>query len=118
MTLQKNTATSVAKKLRVSPRKLTLVANLIKGMNVNEAVMVLTFCRKAIALQVKKCLQSAIANAENNFGYDIDNLVVSKSVVGKALVMKRHMARAKGRAGRINKFFSNLYITVEEVGGI
>jgi len=76
----------------------------------------LTFCRKAIALQVKKCLQSAIANAENNFGYDIDNLVISKSTVGKCLVLKRHIARAKGRAGKINKFFSNLYITLEVVG--
>ena len=118
MSLQVNTAKAVARKLRVSPRKLTLVANLIKGMKVNEAVMTLTFCKKGIALQVKKCLQSAIANAENNFGYDIDNLIVSSSVVGKALVMKWHMARAKGRAGKINKFFSNLYITVQEIEGI
>ena len=114
MSQQKNVATAVAKKLRISPRKLTLVANLIKGMRVDEALMQLTFCRKAIAIEVKKCLQSAVANAENNFGYDIDSLFVASSVVGKALVMKRHMARAKGRAGRINKFFSNLYITVQE----
>jgi large subunit ribosomal protein L22 len=116
--VEKKLANAVAKKLRVSPRKLTLVANLIKGMKVNEALITLTFCRKAIALQVKKCLQSAVANAENNFGYDIDNLIVSKSVVGKSFVMKRHIARAKGRAGKINKFFSNLYITVEEIEGI
>ena len=115
---KKNTASAAAKKLRISPRKLALVANLIKGMKVSEAIMALTFCKKAIALQVKKCLQSAISNAENNFGYAIDNLVVLRSVVGKSLVMKRHMPRAKGRASRINKFFSNLYITVEEVEGI
>jgi large subunit ribosomal protein L22 len=112
--MSKNTSRAIAKKLRISPRKLSLVANLIKGMKASHAVMVLSFCKKAISLQVKKCLLSAIANAENNIGLDIDNLVVKTSTVGKALVMKRHMPRAKGRGARINKFFSNLYITLEE----
>jgi large subunit ribosomal protein L22 len=110
-----SSAQAISKKLRVSPRKLALVASMITGKKVDEAIRDLTFCRKAIAVSVKKCLRSAIANAENNFGLDIDNLVVSRATVGKALLMKRFRARAKGRAGRIDKFFSNLYITVEEL---
>jgi large subunit ribosomal protein L22 len=112
--MSKNTSSAIAKKLRISPRKLALVANMIVGMKASNAIMALSFCKKSIALQVKKCLLSAIANAENNKGLDIDNLFVKLSTVGKALVMKRHMPRAKGRAARINKFFSNLYITLEE----
>ena len=108
-------AKAIAKSLRVSPRKLNLLASFIRNMKVSEALAQLTFSRKRIAGEVKKCLQSAIANAENNFGMDIDNLVVSNATVGKALVMKRFMARARGRGARINKFFSNLYITVTEV---
>jgi large subunit ribosomal protein L22 len=109
-------ANATAKLLRVSPRKLNLVAGFIRNMKVSEALMQLTFSRKRIAKDVKKCLQSAIANAENNFGLDIDNLVVTNATVGKALVMKRFMARGRGKAGKIDKFFSNLYITVTEVG--
>jgi len=118
MELKKNTANAIVKKLRISPRKLTLVANLIRGKSVQVALFDLTFCSKVIASQVKKCLQSAISNAENNFGLDIDNLIVSRSVVGNSHVLKRQMARAKGKSGRINKFFSNLYITVEEINGV
>ena len=110
-----NSAKAVARLLRVSPRKLNLVAGFIRNMKVSEAIVQLTFSPKRIAKDVKKCLQSAVANAENNFGLDIDNLVVTNATVGKALVMKRFMPRARGRAGKIEKFFSNLYITVTEV---
>lgn len=114
--INKNSAIAVAKSLRVSPRKLNLVAGSIRNMKVSEALVQLTFSHKRIAKEVKNCLQSAIANAENNFGLDIDALVVTSATVGKALVMKRVMPRARGRAARINKFFSNLYITVTEGG--
>ncbi len=110
-----NSATAIAKSLRVSPRKLNLLATSIRNMKVSEALVQLTFSPRRIAKDVKKCLQSAVANAENNFGLDIDILFVTSATVGKALVMKRIMPRAKGRAARINKFFSNLYITVTEV---
>ena len=111
----KNFAKASARLLRVSPRKLNLVAGLIRNMKASDAMVQLTFSKKRIALAVKKCLQSAVANAENNMGLDIDNLVVTSATVGKGLVMKRILPRAKGRAGRIDKFFSNLYITVTEV---
>ena len=110
-------AKSVAKMLRVSPRKLNLVASAIRNLKVSEALIQLTFMKKRIALSVKKCLQAAIANAENNHGLDIDNLVVISSTVGKAMVMKRMMPRARGRAGAIKKYFSNLYITVTDTSG-
>jgi large subunit ribosomal protein L22 len=112
----KNSANAVARLLRVSPRKLNLVAQSIRNMKASEALVQLTFSRRRISEEVKKCLQSAIANAENNFGLDIDELVVVSATVGKAMVMKRVMPRARGRAARINKFFSNLYITVTEGG--
>ena len=112
-----NSAQSIAKSLRVSPRKLNLVAQSIRNMKVEDAIVQLSFSPKRISQDVKKCLQSAIANAENNFGLDIDSLVVSSATVGKALVMKRVMIKARGRAARINKFFSNLYITVTEKRG-
>lgn len=101
-------------RLRTSPRKLNLVAEMIRNEHVSNALLQLTFCSKRIAIDVKKCLQSAIANAENNQGLDIDNLVVSSATVGKAMVMKRFRARAKGRGARILKPFSNLYITLSE----
>ena len=107
-------ATAKARLLRGSPRKLNLVASMIRGMKVDEALLQLSFSKKRIALAVKKCLQSAIANAENNNGLDIDSLVVTSATVGKGLLMKRMRPRAKGRGMRINKFFSNLYITVTE----
>ncbi|GAB4163445.1 MAG: 50S ribosomal protein L22 [Rickettsiaceae bacterium] len=101
-------------RLRTSPQKLNLVAAMIRNMKVSDALVQLTFSPKRIAVDVKKCLQSAIANAENNMGLDIDSLFVSSATVGKAIVMKRFRARARGRGARINKPFSNLYITVSE----
>ncbi len=114
---KKSFATASARSLRVSPRKLNLVASSIRNMKASEALIQLTFSPRRIAKDVKKCLQSAVANAENNLGLDIDALLITSATVGKALVMKRIMPRAKGRATRINKFFSNLYITVTEVEG-
>lgn len=105
-----------SKKLRTSPRKLNLVAATIRNMKVSEALVQLTFSKRRIAIDVKKCLQSAIANAENNMGLDIDNLYVAEASVGKSLVMKRVRPRARGRSAKINKPFSNLYITVSERG--
>jgi len=105
-----------SKKLRTSPRKLNLVAATIRNMKASEALVQLTFSKRRIAIDVKKCLQSAIANAENNKGLDIDNLYVSEAWVGKSLVMKRVRPRARGRSAKINKPFSNLYITVSEKG--
>lgn len=102
--------------LRVSPRKLNLVAALIRNMSAAEAMVQLQYCKKRISGDVRKCLQSAIANAENNHGMNIDALYVDSATVGKAMVMKRSMARARGRGARIMKFFSNLYITVKERG--
>ena len=101
--------------LRVSPQKLNLVAGLIRGKKVATALADLEFSRKRIARDVRKCLESAIANAENNHDLDVDDLVVVEAFVGKALVMKRFHARARGRAGRIEKPFSNLTIIVREV---
>lgn len=113
--MENNTAKAIAKRIRISPQKLNLVASSIRNMKVEDAIIQLTFSKKRIAQDVKKCLQSAIANAENNHDLDIDSLVISEATVGKALVMKRMRARARGRSARIHKFFSNLYITVKEV---
>jgi len=113
----KNSVTATAKLLRTSPRKLNLVAEMIRNMKASDALIQLSFSKKRIALSVKKCLQSAIANAENNNGLDIDSLFVTSATVGKGLLMKRMMPRAKGRGMSIKKFFSNLYITVTEVEG-
>ncbi|WP_448952950.1 50S ribosomal protein L22 [Labrys neptuniae] len=113
--LPDNEAKAVARMLRVSPQKLNLVASLIRGKKVDSALADLTFSRKRIAGDVKKTLQSAIANAENNHGLDVDDLVVSEAYVGKAFVIKRFHARARGRAGRIEKPFSNLTVVVRQV---
>src|SRR3954470_2370180 len=113
--LADNEAKAVARMLRVSPQKLNLVAALIRGKKVSAALADLEFSRKRIARDVKKCLESAIANAENNHNLDVDDLVVSQAYVGKALVMKRFHARARGRGARIMKPFSNLTIVVREV---
>jgi len=110
-----NEAKAVARMLRVSPQKLNLLAQLIRGKKVERALADLQFSRKRIALDVKKTLESAIANAENNHDLDVDDLVVAQAFVGKALVMKRFHARARGRAGRVEKPFSNLTIIVREV---
>jgi len=101
--------------LRVSPQKLNLLAQLIRGKKVERALADLEFSRKRSALDVKKTLESAIANAENNHSLDVDDLVVAQAFVGKALVMKRFHARARGRASRVEKPFSNLTIIVREV---
>ncbi|AEV38378.1 50S ribosomal protein L22 [Pseudovibrio sp. FO-BEG1] len=114
-TLADNEAKAVARMLRVSPQKLNLVAASIRGKKVGTALADLTFSRKRISGDVKKCLMSAIANAENNHDLDVDNLVVAEAFVGKALVMKRFQPRARGRVGRILKPFSNLTIVVREV---
>ena len=101
--------------LRVSPQKLNLVAQLIRGKKASAALADLEFSRKRIAKEVRKCLESAIANAENNHDLDVDDLVVKEAFVGKALVLKRFHARARGRGARILKPFSNLTIVVREV---
>jgi large subunit ribosomal protein L22 len=114
-TLADNEAKAVARMLRVSPQKLNLVAALIRGKKVASALADLEFSRKRIAKDVLKCLQSAIANAENNHDLDVDELVVAEAHVGKALVMKRFTARGRGRAAGIHKPFSHLTIVVREV---
>jgi len=113
--LKDNEAKAVARMLRVSPQKLNLLAQLIRGKKVDTALADLEFSRKRIAVEVRKALESAIANAENNHSLDVDDLVVAEAHVGKALVMKRFSPRARGRAGRIEKPFSNLTIVVREV---
>lgn len=113
--LKDTEAQAVARMIRVSPQKLNLVAALIRGKKVSTALADLTFSRKRIAGTVKKTLESAIANAENNHELDVDSLVVAQAFVGKALVMKRFHARARGRASRVEKPFSNLTIIVREV---
>jgi large subunit ribosomal protein L22 len=113
--LSENEAKAVTRNIRVSPQKLNLVAQLIRGKKVSTALADLSFSRKRIAGDVKKTLESAIANAENNHDLDVDDLVVAQAFVGKALVMKRFAARARGRASRIEKPFANLTIIVREV---
>jgi large subunit ribosomal protein L22 len=107
-------AMAIVRNIRVSPRKLNLVAQQIRGKKVERALNELTFSPKRIAGVVKKTLQSAIANAENNHDLDVDDLVVKEASVGKNLVMKRFHARARGNAGGIEKFFSQITIVVEE----
>ena len=103
-----------AKSIRTSGQKLNLVAQSIRGQKIKQAIDQLTFSRKRIARQVLKVLNSAIANAENNFGLDIDRLIVDEAFVGKSIVMKRMRPRARGRAARILKPFSKLTIIVRE----
>jgi len=114
-TLAENEAKAVARMLRVSPQKLNLVAGLIRGKKAATALADLQFSRKRIAVDVKKCLESAIANAENNHDLDVDALVVAEAHVGKGLVMKRFSPRGRGRSGRIFKPFSHLTIVVRQV---
>jgi len=113
--LKDNEAKAVARMIRVSPQKLNLVAQMIRGKKVASALADLEFSRKRISTEVRKCLESAIANAENNHDLDVDDLVVAEASVGKALVIKRFSARGRGRVGRIFKPFSNLTIVVREV---
>lgn len=110
-----NEAMAKVRMLRTSPQKLNLVAQLIRGKKVDKALTDLTFSKKRIAEDVKKCLQSAIANAENNHNLDVDELVVAEAYVGKNLVMKRGRPRARGRYGRIMKPFSELTIKVRQI---
>ena len=111
-----NEAMAVALSLRTSPRKLALVAGMISGMDAGKAVVALEFSRKRIAGPVKKTLESAIANAENNHQLDVDSLVVAEAFVGSGMMMKRWTPRGRGRVGRIRKRFSNLTIVVREAG--
>jgi large subunit ribosomal protein L22 len=112
--LADNEALAVGRLIRVSPRKLNLVAELIRGMEASRALAQLAFSRKGIAPEVKKVLESAIANAENNHDLDVDRLYVAEASVGKALVMKRFAPRARGRVNVIRKPFSRLRIVVRE----
>ena len=113
--LKDNEAQAVLRTVRVSPQKLNLVAQLIRGKKASVALAELEFSRKRISAQVRKTLQSAIANAENNHDLDVDNLVVAEAHVGKSLVMKRFSPRARGLVGRILKPFSHLTVVVREV---
>lgn len=107
-------AQAIVSNLRISPRKLNLVAAMIRNMPAERAVATLTFSKRRIAQQVKKALQSAIANAENNHQLDVDRLVVSRAEVGRSIVMRRFHARGRGRAARVEKWFSHLKIVVAE----
>jgi large subunit ribosomal protein L22 len=113
--LAENEARAVTKLLRVSPQKLNLLAQLIRGKKVDKALADLTFSRKRIARDVKKTLESAIANAENNHDLDVDALIVSEAYVGKGLVMKRLKPSARGRASRIEKPFAQITVIVRQV---
>lgn len=110
-------AKAVARNLRVSPQKLNLVAQLIRGKKVSTALADLEFSQKRIAKDVRKCLESAIANAENNHDLDIDELVVAQAFVGKSIVMKRIQFHGRGRTGRVTKPFSNITIVVSQKAG-
>lgn len=112
--LAANEAKAVVRQIRVSPQKLNLVAAMIRGMRVSDAINQLTFSRKRIAVDVKKALQSAIANAENNHNLNVDSLYVKEAFVGKNLVMKRMHTRGRGRSAGILKPFANLTIVVRE----
>ena len=112
--LDETEAMAIARRLRVGPQKLNLVAATIRGHDVNQALAELTFSKRAIAREVKKVLQSAVANAENNHQLDVDRLYVSEASVGKSMVMKRWRARARGRSARILKPWSRLRVVVRE----
>lgn len=114
-TLKDNEARAVTRLIRVSPQKLNMVAQLIRGKKVDRALADLTFSRKRIAQDVKKTLESAVANAENNHDLDVDALVVAEAYVGKNIVMKRLRPRARGRATRIFKPFSQMTVVVRQV---
>ena len=113
--LPENEAKAVLRNVKISPQKLNLIAQLIRGKKVGHAMADLTFTRKRIAEDVKKVLASAIANAENNHGLDVDNLIVAEAYVGKNLVLKRFHARGRGRSGKIMKPFAQITVVVREV---
>lgn len=112
--VNENEAMAYGKYLRTSPQKLNLVAQMIRGKNAGRALVDLEFSKRRIAQDVRKLLQSAVANAENNHGLDVDRLVVAEATVGKSVVMKRFRARARGRAARIEKKISNMTIVVRQ----
>jgi large subunit ribosomal protein L22 len=112
--LPENEVQAVGRTIRTSPRKLNLVAGLIRGKKASAALAELTFSKRRIAQTVKKVLQAAIANAENNHQLDVDRLVVTRAEVGRSVVMRRFHARGRGRASRIEKWFSHLKIVVAE----
>ena len=112
--LAETEAQAILRNVRVSPRKLNLVAGLIRNRTAQDAVATLTFSKRRIAEDVKKVLESAIANAENNHQLDVDRLVVTRAEVGKSMVMRRFQARGRGRAARVEKWFSHLKIVVAE----
>jgi large subunit ribosomal protein L22 len=116
--LAENEALAVARNLRVSPRKLNLLAQLIRGKACDRALAELQFSHKRISHDVRKALQSAIANAENNHQLDVDRLYVVEATVGKSIVMKRFSPRARGRAARIEKPFANLRLVLRERGEV
>jgi len=113
-TLSDTEAQAIVSNIRVSPRKLNLVAGMIRNQPASAAIATLTFSKRRIAQQVKKALESAIANAENNHQLDVDRLVVSRAEVGRSVVMRRFHARGRGRAARVEKWFSHLKIVVAE----
>ena len=113
--LPENEAKAVAKMIRVSPQKLNLVAQMIRGKKVAMALADLEFSRKRISTEVRKCLESAIANAENNHDLDVDDLIVAEAHVGNGIVMKRFAPRGRGRSGRVFKPFAQLTIVVRQV---
>lgn len=113
--LANNEAQAVARSLRVSPQKLNLVAGMIRGKKVEQALAELEFSQKRIADDVRKCVMSAVANAENNHNLDVNELVVSEAYVGKNLVLKRFHARGRGRGAAIMKPFSQLTVVVRQV---
>jgi large subunit ribosomal protein L22 len=112
--LAETEAQAILRNVRISPRKLNLVAGLIRNQPVGTAVATLTFSKRRIAQQVKKALESAIANAENNHQLDVDRLIVTRAEVGKSVVMRRFHARGRGRSAKIEKWFSHLKIVVAE----
>ena len=113
-TLAETEAQAIVSNLRVSPRKLNLVAGLIRNQPAASAVATLTFSKRRIAQAVKKALESAIANAENNHQLDVDRLIVARAEVGRSVVMRRFQARGRGKAARVEKWFSHLKIVVAE----
>lgn len=115
--LKDNEAQAVGRMIRVSPQKLNLVAQMIRGKSVDKALAELAFSPKRAAKDVRKVLRSAVANAEENHQLDVDELVVAEAYVGKQAVMRRFRARARGRVGRIEKFFSQVTVVVREKGG-
>ncbi len=112
--LKETQAMASQRVMKTSPRKLNLVAKLIRGMRVSDALSTLKFCRKRISNDVERVLYAAVSNAENNHGLDIDNLYVEEAYVGKAMILKRHHVRGRGRVSQVKKYFSNIKVIVGE----